>query len=168
MSEGRAQWRKVCLDRSPGSHVSDSVSNRWNSPETARLGKSLFPLRPTRDEEWLASCFKGWTLGSTVSCSLQDPKCPAHPSDIQFSLSLTNAWGGVKMLTNYRQALCVYNRDYPATSTQHVYSVLCDRQDVMGNSFGVNTDCVKDGFPSHTSLNLHVNAEMGASYRRDC
>lgn len=38
----------------------------------------------------------------------------------------------------------------------------------MCNSFGVNTDSVKDGFPSHTSLNLRVNAEMGASYRMDC
>lgn len=38
----------------------------------------------------------------------------------------------------------------------------------MGNSFGVNTDSVKDGFPSHASLNLRVNAEMGASYRMDC
>lgn len=30
--------------------------------------------------------------------------------------------------------------DYPATSTQHFYSVLCDRQEMMGNSFWVNTD----------------------------
>lgn len=103
-----------------------------------------------------------------MSCSLHDPKCPAHSSDIQFSLSLANAWGGVKMLMNLQTGSVRLQPDYPVTSTQRVCSVLCDRQDMMGNSFGVNTDSVKDGFPSHASLNLHVNVKMGASYRMDC